>query len=337
MRAGISVGFLTSTASVRSYGSVVWLVNFGQRARIHNISLPILDPETSFITLRIIQLLQQSTQYPCTIVDPTNTFDSSLPTLLIDTDLQSSHTQANHYIKMPSSHLRLQLPFEEPIEVSVIYNQTSPINTRPAKRAKKMGLTESYYIASSARGKLGREASRADHNLRRLVGHANLLDNLMIELQDAEREQEAWFHQSVRTASKPDRVTFAVADTLDEMDEDSDSDSEDEEEYYEEVAPRRRARSPAPTFMDIDEDMEFDTENDDDLSLTRVPSHSPPELTMDEDDGDSSDDDECPSPSDIALEFSEKEQQQIATAALYDLKSQSGMEDYIAARPIAAC
>ncbi len=238
---------------------------------------------------------------------------------------------------MPSSHLRLQLPFEEPVEVSVIYNQTSPIHARPAKRAKKMSLTESYYIASSARGKLGREASRADHNLRRLVGHANLLDNLMIELQDAEREQEAWFHQSVRTASKPDRVTFAVADTLDDMDEDSDSDSEDEEDYCEEeVAPRRRARSPAPAFMAVD-DMEYDTEDNEELSLTRVPSHSPPELTMDDDDEDSSDDDECPSPSDIALEFSEKEQQQIATTALYDLKSQSGMEDYIAARPIAAC
>ena len=61
-----------------------------------------------------------------------------------------------------------------------------------------------YSVASTARTKLGREAQRADHDLRLLVGHANLLDTLMVELADAEREQEAWFNQSVKKASKPE-------------------------------------------------------------------------------------------------------------------------------------
>ena len=48
-----------------------------------------------------------------------------------------------------------------------------------------MSLTQTYYVASTARSKLGREANRADHNLRVLVGHANLLDNLMLDLANA--------------------------------------------------------------------------------------------------------------------------------------------------------
>lgn len=63
-----------------------------------------------------------------------------------------------------------------------------------------MSLTATYYIASSARAKLGKEACKPDHNLRLLVGHANLLDALMLDLHDAEREQEAWFNQTVQKA-----------------------------------------------------------------------------------------------------------------------------------------
>ena len=70
---------------------------------------------------------------------------------------------------MPS-HLRLQSSFEEPISANAIYHNSAAL--RPAKK-QKMSLTQTYYIASSARGKLGREASKGDHNLRRLVGHAN--------------------------------------------------------------------------------------------------------------------------------------------------------------------
>jgi len=85
---------------------------------------------------------------------------------------------------MPS-HLRLQSSIEEPISANATY-QTSP--TLPPAKKQKMSLTQTYYVASTARSKLGREASRADHNLRLLVGHASkfqitvtLLNLILIE------------------------------------------------------------------------------------------------------------------------------------------------------------
>ena len=53
-----------------------------------------------------------------------------------------------------------------------------------------MLATEAYSLASKARAKLSFEASRADHNLRRMVGHANLLDSLMLDIAKAEQYQE---------------------------------------------------------------------------------------------------------------------------------------------------
>lgn len=57
-------------------------------------------------------------------------------------------------------------------------------------------------MAHTTRRKLSCEASRADHDLRVLVGHANFLDSLMIELADANKRQE----QSVATVSEATKV-----------------------------------------------------------------------------------------------------------------------------------
>ncbi|KAM0720028.1 hypothetical protein Q7P37_004163 [Cladosporium fusiforme] len=245
---------------------------------------------------------------------------------------------------MPS-HLRLQSSFE-PFAVDATY-QTSP--TLPAAKKQKMSLTRTYAVASTARSKLGREAGRADHNLRRLVGHANLLDTLMIDLADAEREQEAWFNQSVRKASPSESRHIQWFDSIQEdfEDDDSDSDSDDESDdgsVYDEDAeilslPVRRIRT-APVIIesqeidssDDEDDAEYDDEDDEELALTRVPSqHSPPELALD--DSDSEDESMPPSPDQPTMEFSEKEQQQLSTA-LYGNKSQSApMEDYIMHEP----
>lgn len=51
-----------------------------------------------------------------------------------------------------------------------------------------MSVTQTYYLAHTAWGKLSSGAARADHNLRLLVGHANLLDSLMVEPAEAEQE-----------------------------------------------------------------------------------------------------------------------------------------------------
>jgi hypothetical protein len=197
-----------------------------------------------------------------------------------------------------------------------------------------MSLTQTYYIAASARSKLGKEACRADHDLRLLVGHANLLDSLMIELQDAERQQEAWFNQTMAKASKaeePRHIQWAdsIAEEDDEDDSDSDSESESEDDFDMVPMPHRIAQAPVQiSTMEIDEDDEDfydDMEDDSDLALTRVSSQSqsPPELTYE----DESDDESPPaSPPNSALEFSEKEA--LLTTSFYNGKQQTHiMED----------
>lgn len=194
-----------------------------------------------------------------------------------------------------------------------------------------MSITETYYLAHTARQKLTREASRADHNLRLLVGHANLLDSLMDDLADAEQEQERWFNQTVSGATKASQndrhiqwVETVVEDPEDDWDADvvSDVDSEDSDDLYEEdfvVNPPLRRRSPPPMTEatpvdeedeDTDSDFEYDDEDDlEALSLTRAASRQlPPELLSDSDD-DSDDDSMPPSPPQPTLDnpFGEKE------------------------------
>jgi hypothetical protein len=247
---------------------------------------------------------------------------------------------------MMPSLLRIQSTFE-PFAADASY-QTSPTFS-PAKK-QKMSLTRTYAVASTARSKLGREASRADHNLRRLVGHANLLDTLMIDLADAEREQEAWFNSSVSKASPSESRHIQWFDSIqeefedDDSDSDSDSDNEsDDGSIYDEDAeilniPVRRIRT-APVVIESEEieltddedDAEFDEEFDDEHALIRVPSkHSPPELALD--DSDSEDDSMPPSPDQPTMELSEKERQQLSTA-LFGNKSQSASMDYIMHEP----
>ena len=251
---------------------------------------------------------------------------------------------------MPS-HLRLQSSFE-PFEADAYYQTSS---TLPPAKKQKMSLTRTYAVASTARSKLGREASRADHDLRLLVGHANLLDTLMVELADAEREQEAWFNQSVHKATKieePRHIQWI--DTIEEDfedDSDSDSESEADSDVYDEDAelyniPLRKMRSPpvitesaALEFDNDEEDLDanYDEEDDDEHALIRVPSqHSPPELML-EDDSESEDDSMPPSPEQPMFELSEKEQQTIKTTGFFGSSSQS-IESFVPQQPlIAAC
>lgn len=231
---------------------------------------------------------------------------------------------------MPSSsHLRIQSSFE-PFSAETT---RSHFVSSPPQKKQKMSLTQTYYIAASARSKLGKEACRADHDLRLLVGHANLLDSLMIELQDAERQQEAWFQNTVAKASKAEEPRHIQwADTIqEEPEEEDDSDSDSESDFYDEdgdfdmVMPRRLVSAPVQiTTTEIDEDDEDqydDLEDDADLALTRVPSQSPPELVHDED----SDDESSPTtPPQPTMEFSEKAA--MLTTSFYE-KAQSSFMD----------
>ncbi|KAJ5176194.1 uncharacterized protein N7482_002071 [Penicillium canariense] len=202
------------------------------------------------------------------------------------------------------------------------------------RQQKKMSITQTYYLAHTARKKLTREASRADHDLRLLVGHANMLDSLMLDLADAEREQERWFNQTVTGAAKTssqhnDRAphvqwasTSAVAEEAEEdwdaenesdLDSDlSDSDEEDDSDYDENdfvINKPVRLRSPpppqqltptpeAPLLEDEDDDTDSDFEYDDVEDLEELSlTRSPSRQSPPEllaDSSDSSDDEGMP-------------------------------------------
>ena len=209
---------------------------------------------------------------------------------------------------------------------SQITRQTSP--SSPVE--KKMSLTQTYVLAHTARSKLSREASRPTHNLRRLVGHANMLDNLMLDLANAEQEQESWFNQSVKTASKaeePKHVKWAETIPEQAMEDDSDSESDSEEDTFEiaQHLPIRRVRKspvPPPPSFDEDDDMEVDDEYDASLALARTSSHPPeatPELMHEDSDSESEDESLPPSPPTQSIPFdafTEKQRQSIGSAPI---------------------
>lgn len=178
-----------------------------------------------------------------------------------------------------------------------------------------------------ARRKLAREASRSDLDLSRLVGHANLLDSLMLELGRAEREQQQNQQPvnvtTVQRTAKPDssrHIQWAdcvvVESDEDEEDwnlSDAEPDNKVEDECGSEACtdmeanmvslqrvPSRRNLSTTNTqniitysslmgYLDVEED---DDEDFDVLQLEYSPSHSsPPELDHD---SDSSEDEAMP-------------------------------------------
>ena len=197
------------------------------------------------------------------------------------------------------------------------------ISTQPPQKKQKMSLTQTYYLAHSARAKLSKEAARADHNLRLLVGHANLLDSLMLDLAEAEREQESWFNQTVTKASQPSKH-IQWADTLSEEEEEEDdyswdgSDADDEEYSSSMSVPLRIAPTPSVSAVEVEEvDEETDdSEDDEDLALTRTSSRTPPELVHEHDSDSESDDDSLPPSPQSQIEIDFVPSKQVATDSI---------------------
>ncbi|RDA83060.1 hypothetical protein CP532_3855 [Ophiocordyceps camponoti-leonardi (nom. inval.)] len=160
-----------------------------------------------------------------------------------------------------------------------------------------MSITQTYQLAHRARAKLSFEAAQPDHDLRLLVGHANMLDSLMLELADVEREQEQWFNQSVRgaasTSSHPqslspssantsprriqwaDRVAVEDYESESAMDDDDESDEDSDDDFDEadfEMAISSSSSSPpssssssmrVPLRLDNGHQVEVDDDDDD--------------------------------------------------------------------------
>lgn len=192
-----------------------------------------------------------------------------------------------------------------------------------------MSLTQTYFLAHTARGKLSKEASRSDHNLRLLVGHANLLDSLMLDLSNAEQEQEQWFNQTVSNATKsteePKHIQWAdtvMEEPEEEWEQSSDEESEEEDSIISTASTKYFSSPATVTTREITEDdFEDDDEEDyEDLALTRTSSRHPPELLSDSEE-DSDDESMPPSPPSQALEFTEQQRKAIATTSYYDKAS----------------
>jgi hypothetical protein len=96
-----------------------------------------------------------------------------------------------------------------------------------------MSFMQTCFLAHIAQDKLSREARSGDRHLRLLVGHANMLGCLMVDLANARQEGETWFRQS---RSGPG--------VYGDEDEDGDSDKDEDEkevEHLETIIPIRDA------------------------------------------------------------------------------------------------
>jgi hypothetical protein len=209
-----------------------------------------------------------------------------------------------------------------------------------------MSITQTFYLAHKARSKLSNEAARSDHNLRLLVGHANLLDSLMIHISEAEAEQDKWYSSTVRgneqawEESEYDNDEEKYGSLPADYDSDSDSSVSDDSDYDLEEA-LEVASLPSPVehrFLasnqttvigvleveedDLDDDYE-DDEDDDSLSLTRTYSHRPPSLCSDS--SDDEDESNLPSPEqpteDWEMHLSQKERIEAASYRYFDSQS----------------
>jgi len=164
------------------------------------------------------------------------------------------------------------------VEATTSQRRTT-IYTTPQKK-QMISFRYTYLLAHSVRGKLSTEAARADHDLRLVVGHANILDSLMISLANAEQEQERCFNKPLFGVWEEEtRHVDIILEDLEEDWEAEDAQSSAEPDYEEQFM------SVCPVEIITTElDMGFDDEEDQSLALTKpVSRHSPPELTIEGD------------------------------------------------------
>lgn len=155
-----------------------------------------------------------------------------------------------------------------------------------------------------------------------------MLDSLMIDLANAEQEQERWFNNIVSGNKEEEQTQPSHVETIVEEPEADweaeDATSTDDEESEDEAEDEKPTAN--ITAIEVDSDMEDDDEMDSELTLTRTASrHSPPELSLDSD-SDSEDEQMPPSPPTTTLEvLTEKQRQAIATTSFYDAKDTTSL------------
>lgn len=148
------------------------------------------------------------------------------------------------------------------------YPHTHSIHPSKLREAqeKRMAYTQTFQLAQRARGKLQREASQHDHNLRLLVGHANLLDSLMIALSEAEREQEQWFNDAVQgSIAADDDEEEAIEKEREEEDEREEDEEERDWPHPSSFDGHGWLAADYYSESDSDEDSESEVDSDEDM------------------------------------------------------------------------
>lgn len=119
-------------------------------------------------------------------------------------------------------------------------------------------MTETYLLASKARAKLAREAARPEHNLRVLVSHANLLDNLMDKIQEHRTAILNGDYTANKIQFQLPKISHVSYIEEEEDDDETDSESDDDEEsgameiHYE----------TSEILYDSDSDEDYESEDD---------------------------------------------------------------------------
>ncbi|KAG5368496.1 hypothetical protein CJU90_0700 [Yarrowia sp. C11] len=117
-------------------------------------------------------------------------------------------------------------------------------------------MAETYFLASKARHKLTKEASRPDLHLRQLVSHANLVDLLMDEL--ADRRAKGKVQQHNQNVVSSEQVTQAINNAPQVP---SHIMEEDESDYeYEQVSTPNYTYQAYESIEEVDDDEEDDDE-----------------------------------------------------------------------------
>lgn len=140
-------------------------------------------------------------------------------TNICNRDLLSPSKLTNHYYYSPTTPTTIMLPI--------------------SGNKSEMSLAETYFLATRARSKLSKAASRHDHDLRVLVAHANMLDSVMDSLAEKRRLEKSMLNTA---AAEREAANAAVAfddedddeEYFSDSDSDTDSDSDEEEEEEEE-------------------------------------------------------------------------------------------------------
>lgn len=136
--------------------------------------------------------------------------------------------------QVPSTHSKDSFLRNQSSETLKQYSPPRYPERHPVEDSRKVyqqsNLTNKYYLAGTARNKLAYEAEEVDLNLLRLVGHANFLDRLQDEIEDAEKLHETRYQAHlVQTTVTPKKGGIQWADTKAKT-EDEESESSDDED-----------------------------------------------------------------------------------------------------------